>query len=160
MLVCRQGEGPGAGGACRWFALRPCRIRLAAASERECATGPLAIVSPRASALVARLPGRVVALADAPDVVAVARAGATLIGDVDEWQSRWGAIASLRGIADVVLEGCSTADYRAITRSRELPPPLDGRLGCCWCLEPDGSVSRSRLPLAETPQASTSASAT
>lgn len=160
----RAGLPPGGGS---WRGRRVQVVRAAplpdqaqAASERECAPGPLAIVSPRASALVARLPGRVVALADAPDVVAVARTGATLIGDVDEWQSRWGAIASLRGIADVVLEGCSTADYRAITRSRELPPPLDGRLGCCWCLEPDGSVSRSRLPLAQMPQASTSASAT
>jgi S-DNA-T family DNA segregation ATPase FtsK/SpoIIIE len=132
--------------------------------ERALGDAPIAIVSPRPGALAPRLAGAVIALAAAPDVVAAARTGATIIGDVDEWQSRWGAIASLRGVAEVLLEGCSTADFRAITRSRDLPPPLDPQPGWCWRLEPDGAVSRARLPLlgpqgpGDATQASASAS--
>lgn len=159
----RAGLPPG-GGSWRGRRVQVARVAPRSAEdaglpEGVLGSGPLAIVSTRPGVLSPRLGGRIVALADAPDVVAVARTGATLIGDVDEWQSRWGALASLRGIAHVLLEGCTTADFRAITRSRELPPPLDGRPGWCWRLEPDGSVSRVRLPLGDAPQASASASA-
>lgn len=122
--------------------------------------GSLAIVTARPDALAARLGGVVSRLAEVSDPVAVARAGGILLGDVDEWQSRWGALASLRGHAHVLIEGCSTAEYRAISRSRDLPPPLDGHPGLCWRLEPDGTASRVRLPLAEAAQASASSSGT
>jgi S-DNA-T family DNA segregation ATPase FtsK/SpoIIIE len=69
-----------------------------------------------------------------------------IVGDPEEWQSRWGAIAALRGRADILFLGCSIAEFRALSRSRQLPPPLapDPRLG--WLLRDDGSVGRARLP--------------
>ncbi|MBX3098135.1 MAG: cell division protein [Salinibacterium sp.] len=87
------------------------------------------------------------------------RAGATLaecdladwsgerpvVGDPEEWQSRWGALQSVREIADVVFEGCSLADVRALTRSRELPPPLEGLVGVGWLWERSGSLIRVSL---------------
>ncbi len=70
-----------------------------------------------------------------------------LLADVDEWQSRWGAVAAVRQVADVLFHACSTADFRALTRSRELPPPMRGDPALCWRLEPDGSATRVRLSL-------------
>jgi S-DNA-T family DNA segregation ATPase FtsK/SpoIIIE len=106
---------------------------------------PLAIVTPRvaalsAAAMAAGLTVVDLALAD-PSFLSPTTA---VIGDIDEWQSRWGAIAALRPVAEVLLEGCSAADFRALTRQRELPPPLSP--GLCWRLDPDGGASRARLP--------------
>ena len=69
----------------------------------------------------------------------------TVVGDVDEWQSRWGALTAAARSAQVVLDGCSLADVRALTRSRELPPPLTGLAGVAWRLEADGSLARVRF---------------
>ncbi|MFM9876971.1 MAG: FtsK/SpoIIIE domain-containing protein [Rhodoglobus sp.] len=102
-----------------------------------------AIVTNRVAALLARWPDAV-ALAEAdPDLTSAARSGATIVGDPDEWQSRWGAIAGLRAHAEIVLDGCTPADFRALTRSRQLPPPLVA--GQCWRLNADGSATRIRL---------------
>jgi S-DNA-T family DNA segregation ATPase FtsK/SpoIIIE len=108
---------------------------------------PLAVVSTRASAVTARLAAagyEVLALTGAPDPGAIGRGRVAVVGDVDDWQSRWGALAAVRPVAQVVLDGCTPADLRALTRSRELPPPL-GR-GDAWLLEPDGTVRRTALP--------------
>jgi len=66
-----------------------------------------------------------------------------IIGDPDAWQAQWGALARLRQSMPVVIDGCSLADYRVLTRSRQLPPPLAH--GEFWVLEPDGAVGRARL---------------
>ena len=108
----------------------------------------VAIVSVRARSLASRLV-RVVELATAgPDVAALVTGpgGPIVLGDVDEWQSRWGALAALRPVADILFDGCSVADYRALTRSRELPPPIL-EPDVAWRLEPDGSAVRVRLPV-------------
>ncbi len=76
---------------------------------------------------------------------ALLRDGEVVVGDPEEWQSRWGALAAAQQVADVVLDGCSAADVRALTRSRELPPPLDAAGGHAWRLEPDGRISRVRF---------------
>jgi S-DNA-T family DNA segregation ATPase FtsK/SpoIIIE len=107
---------------------------------------PLAIVSGRARALLASLDPAIELSAALADAAALASGPAVVVGDVDEWQSHWGALAALRPVADILFEGCSLADYRAITRSRELPPPLGTGPRLCWRLNEDGTASRARLP--------------
>jgi S-DNA-T family DNA segregation ATPase FtsK/SpoIIIE len=68
-----------------------------------------------------------------------------LIGSIDDWQSRWGALAMLRSHATVLLDGCTLSDYRQIARTRELPPPLNIGSGHYWRLVDDGA-DRVRLP--------------
>ncbi len=118
----------------------------------------LAIVSSRAATLARPLSalGEVIELAasreDLATALATASQPAVILGDVDEWQSRWGALGALRSVADILFEGCSAADFRALTRSRTLPPPLlppsssapPGAL--CWRLEPDGTAGRVFVP--------------
>ena len=118
-------------------------------------TKPLAIVSSRPGELAERMrllaDVAVIELAGAPAdprqlVVASGGRRTILVGDVEEWQSRWGAIAALRATTDILFDGCSVAEFRALTRSRELPPPIARQRSACWLLSSDGSVSRSRLP--------------
>ncbi|WP_341952333.1 FtsK/SpoIIIE domain-containing protein [Salinibacterium sp. TMP30] len=68
-----------------------------------------------------------------------------LVGSIDEWQSRWGALALLRAHATVLLDGCTLSDYRQVARTRELPPPLSTGSGHYWRLI-DGGADRVRLP--------------
>jgi len=120
---------------------------------------PVAIVSTRVAAVLPRLASRVVIdLATAgPDLKealalagnSVSGAGPVILGDTDDWQARWGAITALRQVADILFDGCSLTDYRVLTRSRELPPPLGAasrELPLYWRLNPDGTSSRVRLP--------------
>jgi len=67
-----------------------------------------------------------------------------LIGSIDDWHSRWGAISALRSQTRILVDGCSLSDYRQLARTRDLPPPLAA--GEYWCLAQDGSVGRVRLP--------------
>lgn len=120
------------------------------------ATGPaeaLAIVTTRAAWVAERLAGgghSVVELAtvqgDVRELLRGQRDRVALIGDVEDWQSRWGALTVVREHATVLFHACSLADFRALTRSRALPPPLWGDPLLCWRLEPDGAASRTRLP--------------
>ncbi|MDP3209056.1 MAG: cell division protein, partial [Rhodoglobus sp.] len=105
---------------------------------------PLAIVTTHAAPLIARFPGSVALSDTAGDLRQLVRRGTILIGEVEEWQSRWGALASLRSVAEIIFDGCSAADYRALTRSRLLPPPISA--GVCWRFNEDGTASRVRLP--------------
>ena len=113
----------------------------------------------RSAAVLGAVPGaRVVDLAAASrDVLAeAAQAGASLrlgeahagtafVGDVDVWQAQWSLLGALRPRADLVFDGCSLADYRAISRRRDLPPPLAPNRGRVWVLRPDGTVLRATL---------------
>ena len=119
-------------------------VRVAPPSGR-----PLAIVSGRAAVLDERLRAaglRVIGFEAGPGAPAAVGEGAVLLADVEEWQSRWGAVAALRPVADILFDGCSIADYRALTRSRELPPPLTGLTDVAWRLENDGSATRVAVP--------------
>ncbi|MBH0100169.1 AAA family ATPase [Salinibacterium sp. NSLL150] len=69
-----------------------------------------------------------------------------IIGSVDEWQSRWGALAALRPHATIVLDGCTLSDYRQLARTRELPPPLTAGSREYWGLSETEPVRRVRLP--------------
>ncbi|WP_437582287.1 FtsK/SpoIIIE domain-containing protein [Paramicrobacterium sp. CJ85] len=68
-----------------------------------------------------------------------------LVGDSDAWQTNWSLLASLRTTATVVVESCSLAEYRAITRSRTRPPYLHREPGRAWRIAADGVVTRCRL---------------
>jgi len=68
-----------------------------------------------------------------------------LIGTVDEWQSRWGALAIAGAHATVLLDGCGLSDYRQLTRTRELPPPLVSGSRQYWRVA-EGGADRVRLP--------------
>lgn len=115
----------------------PRSVRLAAPGRAR------AIVTTRAAHLLGRWPDAV-ALADAgPDPIPRVAPGSTIVGDVDEWQSRWGALTAVRAHAEVLFDGCTPADFRALTRSRRLPPPLVA--GQCWRLNGDGTASRALL---------------
>jgi S-DNA-T family DNA segregation ATPase FtsK/SpoIIIE len=89
----------------------------------------------------------VLSLTTLPDPAAIVRPGlgrVAILGDVDDWQSRWGSIAALRPIAELVFDGCSTADLRVLTRSRDLPPPM--ARDAVWRLAANGEFERSALP--------------
>ncbi len=67
-----------------------------------------------------------------------------MVGDVDEWQARWGVLSALRPVASVVFDACSTGDLRQLARSRHVPPPIGA--GQAWLLGADGVVHRTVLP--------------
>lgn len=115
---------------------------------------PLAIVTTRGAALTSRLLSArytVMQLGSLPSEPreSLAQSSSTpvaIVGDVDEWQSRWGALAAVRSVATPLFDACSITDYRAITRSRELPPPLphDPMIGWWWT--ESGEARRMRVP--------------
>jgi S-DNA-T family DNA segregation ATPase FtsK/SpoIIIE len=70
---------------------------------------------------------------------------AVLVGDSDEWQAQWPLLTALRSGADLLLEGCTVSDYRALTRRRDLPPLL-AVPGHAWHVAPGGQPVRVRLP--------------
>ncbi|TFD76451.1 FtsK/SpoIIIE domain-containing protein, partial [Cryobacterium fucosi] len=71
--------------------------------------------------------------------------GAVLVGDTDTWQAQWSLLGLLRPHTAIVFDGCGLADYRAISRRRDLPPPLAPGRNRVWVLRPDGAVVRSTL---------------
>lgn len=100
---------------------------------------PLAVVTTRPAAVLRALPGA--------SLLSDGAGQGTIVGDVDDWQSRWGALAEAARTAQVVLDACTPADVRALTRSRELPPPLAGLDGVAWLLDPEGPITRVRFAL-------------
>jgi S-DNA-T family DNA segregation ATPase FtsK/SpoIIIE len=114
----------------------------------------LAIVTTRVAGVTARLQTAGYTVAPLAAITADPRELLTqsvgtpvaLVGDVDEWQSRWGALAALRPVATLLFDACSVADYRAITRSRELPPPLPNDPGLGWRWTESGTARRFRMP--------------
>jgi len=138
-------------------AYQPARPVEPLASIFEPVTAHFAVVSSRPEAMVARLretapARRVVLLAPAAfgtarDELEVSRGGAPaiLVADPDAWQSQWSAYAGLQRSGDILFDGCSLADFRALTRSRELPPPFERGDRPLWLRSPDGGVCRVRL---------------
>jgi len=114
---------------------------------------PLAIVSGHPSATVELLDAQgfsVVPFSSAnidPSelVVSNGRRQVALVGDAEQWQSRWGALSSLRPLADILFHRCTVLDLRALTRSRELPPVLNDDPALCWRWRDDGGFDRVRL---------------
>ncbi|TFC61426.1 FtsK/SpoIIIE domain-containing protein [Cryobacterium sp. TMB1-7] len=79
-------------------------------------------------------------------VVSDVAAGTVLVGDADTWQAHWSLLTGLRGVAPLVFDGASLADYRLLTRRRDLPPPLAPAGSRGWLLRPDGTVHRVTVP--------------
>ena len=69
-----------------------------------------------------------------------------LLGDPDAWQADWAELSRARRDLPMVVHGCSTADLRALIRSREVPPPLGP--GEVWLVE-QGLVRRAILAVDE-----------
>ena len=83
-----------------------------------------------------RRPSCEVTSGDAPIVV---------LGDPDAWNAEWALLGRARREWPIVLHAATLADHRALTRSRELPPPLGARPGECWLVR-DGVTVRAILP--------------
>lgn len=70
---------------------------------------------------------------------------AVIVADCETWQSHWALLASLKTKTGILFDGCTPAEFRAISGLRVLPPPLSPLSGRGWLLEPDGTVARVRL---------------
>jgi S-DNA-T family DNA segregation ATPase FtsK/SpoIIIE len=108
--------------------------------------GELAVVSGRLRELTgywdpAAVRVRLVGLTD-DGIPSVDPGRTVLLGDPDAWQSDWAALSRARRDLPIVLHACGLADFRAITRSREVPPPLAP--GEVWLVE-HGRVHRAVL---------------
>lgn len=151
-----EGSLPAGGGFWRGTRIQaiadpePLAVPTARADAHPSSRRPWAVVTSRASTLTAQLTAaglEVVALAGlvTGEGESTLRAGQVIVGEVEEWQSRWGLLPALRPAADVMFDRCTIADYRALTRSRELPPPLAPSSPLVW-LETEEGVRRARLP--------------
>ena len=123
--------------------------------------------APAASALISVETGQT----DAPGRLVV-------VGDAETWQAHWTLLTRLRGQtargqtargqtassqtdggrARIVFDRCSLSDFRMVSHSRQLPPPLAPGRGRVWMLHPDGEVTRAILPEPVDGQASGQAS--
>jgi S-DNA-T family DNA segregation ATPase FtsK/SpoIIIE len=109
------------------------------------------------AASTARPPVRVAALADAPsDRITVEQvrrhAGnpVVIVGDSEQWQAHWPLLTALRSDAALIVDGCSVAEFRALTRIRDRPPLLARLPDRAWRVSPDGAVSRVSVGSAAT----------
>lgn len=68
-----------------------------------------------------------------------------LLGDPDEWQAQWNLLTAARPNRVFVYDGCGVRDYRAISRSRTLPPPIAGDGRTVWFVKPGGEAERRVL---------------
>jgi S-DNA-T family DNA segregation ATPase FtsK/SpoIIIE len=68
-----------------------------------------------------------------------------VVGDAEAWQSRWGALQAVSASRPVFFDGCSLADFRLLTRSRVLPPPIVTSTGAGWLLSHGGYIVRARV---------------
>jgi S-DNA-T family DNA segregation ATPase FtsK/SpoIIIE len=118
---------------------------------------PLAVISTRPHEMAERLrecwPDRSVlhlgsASAD-PSALFISLAGTPpiVVGGPDAWHSRWGALAALRETAELLFDGCSTSEFRALTGSRDIPPPCDRGSRPLWLVLRTGTVHRGALGL-------------
>ncbi|PXA70622.1 FtsK/SpoIIIE domain-containing protein [Cryobacterium arcticum] len=73
-------------------------------------------------------------------------AGTVLVADADTWQANWSLLTALRSVAPLVFDGATLADYRLITRRRDLPPPIAPGRSHGWLVTPDGVVRRTGVP--------------
>jgi S-DNA-T family DNA segregation ATPase FtsK/SpoIIIE len=108
-------------------------------------TGPFAIVTTRPAVLAARLTRAGVLVRGPADAAPAGRIA--VIADPDQWQSRWSALGGFRAAGTLYFDACGTAEYRALTRSRELPPLMAGHPELQWHVTASGEATRVRLLL-------------
>lgn len=97
------------------------------------------------------VPGTVFDLAaHAASAGAVSVSGASscsiTVADPATWQAQWGTFAAARASGPILFDGCTVAEFRALTGSRTLPPPIRPGSSAVWVLSPDGSTTRAHLP--------------
>jgi S-DNA-T family DNA segregation ATPase FtsK/SpoIIIE len=113
--------------------------------------GTLAVVTPapRDFATKARAAGAtVVELAPGaahPKALVIEPGAKVIVGDPDSWQAHWGAITAIAASTPVLFDRCTLADYRALTRSRELPPPILSSADIAILLAPGQPAERVRV---------------
>lgn len=119
--------------------------------------GATAIVSRRPSermAVLAGVPGlRILPVSgqlSGPAGIEVLRGEASvhtvLMGDPDAWQSAWSLAAAALGRVPTLFDGCSVGEFRALTRSRAIPPALSSTTNSVWLLTPRGELRRAVFP--------------
>jgi DNA segregation ATPase FtsK/SpoIIIE, S-DNA-T family len=148
---------------------RGCRIQVAVAPTTQAATmdprsmpidpssaqlvGVSANPERFASALRELAPDRrIILLApvgfrDRQDELTVSHGGhpPIVVADPDAWQSQWAVFGSLQRESSVVFDGVSLAEFRTLTRSRDLPPPFVTGERTLWVATPDRGFARARL---------------
>ena len=67
------------------------------------------------------------------------------VADAETWQSSWSVLERVRSSLPMVFDGCAVTEFRAITRLRALPPPLEPGSDALWVKDVVGTVSRVRL---------------
>jgi len=68
------------------------------------------------------------------------------LGDPAEWQAAWSAFPSARLKGTVLFDRCTVSEFRLVSSQSLLPPPLSGRPGGAWALDPDGTARRVQIP--------------
>ncbi len=68
-----------------------------------------------------------------------------LVGDADSWHANWTRLAGLRRTSAMLFDGCTIADFRALSGTRRLPPPIERPGSRGWLLEPGGALRRVAL---------------
>ncbi|MFI8631332.1 FtsK/SpoIIIE domain-containing protein [Microbacterium sp. NPDC077663] len=71
--------------------------------------------------------------------------GGVVVGPPDAWLAQWRLLAAARADADLVIDAACTAEYRALTGSRDLPPFAVPGAGRAWLHAPDRPVRRVLL---------------
>lgn len=101
------------------------------------------------------------AAAEPGGLTTTAPAAHALVGDAAAWQADFRALTLALQRGGLVVHGCSVQEYRVLTGSRSLPPPLPPGRAHAWQLGVDGAVARVLLPFPpRSPgQASTTSSA-
>jgi S-DNA-T family DNA segregation ATPase FtsK/SpoIIIE len=139
---------------------RPPRVLDLAAGH---ATAIVSTAPRRISALLAERAGvTVVDLAAegsaAAGVLAIggARGHTVVVGSPDAWQGAWTLLGALRARVPLVFDGCTLGEFRSLSRSPRLPPPIDqpGSSAAAgdrhvWVVTPDDRIERARLPDAD-----------
>lgn len=118
-----------------------------------------AIVTPRATELVERLnrawgQGSAVHVeareptdaAQGPVTVTADDKPPVLVADPEAWQSRLGLFSQLSRTSSIAYHDCTLAQYRALSSTRSLPPPLERPAHTVWLAHPSAETARARLP--------------
>ncbi len=70
------------------------------------------------------------------------RRGCVVVGSAEAWLAQWRLLAEARADADLVVDASCSAEYRALSGVRELPPFALPGAGRAWLHAPDRGVRR------------------
>jgi S-DNA-T family DNA segregation ATPase FtsK/SpoIIIE len=102
--------------------------------------GVTIVVSPRASALGARLAAAGHSVSTDPSATT-----GIVVTDPDGWNQNWAAFSAASKHHDVLFHDCSPAEFRQLSRTRTLPPLIVDPSSTGWLLAPDGRIERVRI---------------